>query len=1062
MPVSGLTRRFRRSRPGYRPTLDTFEARQLLTTVTPFLQGTVFNDSNSNGALDSGEAPLAGATISLYAANSTTPLATTTSGADGGYVFNSGNVTGGLTVGATYTLVESAPGTSNTGAQALSQIDPATVTAPNTIQVTVVDPNKVVPSLTGPVSYATGYDRISYTLNGTSETILPTQLNFNLAASSALGSASLTSLCVGVNDRLDYNTPFPTVLDPQSALPNGGQIAYLYNHYGTTALSTATALPTGTQGLALKNVAAGLQIAVWELEYGSSFALTGYDAGYTSAQDYSELQTATTAFLNDATGKSEKVAVLDASLTGNLPTASVTAGSQSVLAAMSFNFGTKAIPLGSLSGVVYADGNNNGSKDANEAGIGGVTLTLVNTVTGATAQTTTANADGSYSFANLAPGTYNVIEGTVNGYLPDVTNTGSLKGITVAAGANTPNNNFGEILPGVVSGFVYADSNNNGSKDSTEKGIGGVLVTLTNTTTGATTTQTTATADGSYSFVGLAPGTYSVTEGAVAGYLPDVTNTGSLKGITVTQGSTSPNNNFGEVLPGSISGVVYTDKTGDGLSSDDTALAGVTVQLVNSNNVVVATTTSGKDGSYSFNGLLPGTYTVREVVPTGSVQTGPSTLTYTVPLTYGQNVTNENFDNYQTTCCCSISNISYTDVGPCGVSTFSSLGGNTSQGDQVTVNFTVGGTTPQTVTFVTYTATSNFDLTKQAIFSVDTETLAPGQHSLTVTIPNSYYQIDFVCGSAIANFNPAANITYHGEGRFIDAEHGGSEAAPTAFASLAGSVFVDNNYDGNFGSNDSGLGGVIVRLTGKDSSGQAVALTRITSKDGSYNFNGLQPGTYSIKEVTPSGYFTTKNSVGTAGGTLSSDTIAAITLAGGTTATQYNFGEQAVGNSLGCNQTASVGFWNSCSGQNLIKSLNGSSSSTALGNWLAAEFPNSLSCLAGKTNTQVASFYQSAYGQCRYSSLTEGLASALAVYATDSNLAGGNYATCYGLKVTTAGAGAATIDVGSTFACYGGPTGKITLLQLLQYANSAAGNSDCWFQYRLACVFDYVNNCGSC
>ncbi len=190
---------------------------------------------------------MAGATINLYAANSTTPLATTTSGADGGYVFNSSNVTGGLTVGATYKLVESAAGYSNTGAQALSQIDTASVTAANTIQVTVVDPNKVVPTFTSPVSYATGYDRISYTLNGVADTIVPTQLNFTLSGDPNVNTATYTSLCVGINDRLGFNTPFPTVVDPQSALPNGGQIAYLYNHYGTSVLPGSTALPTASR-----------------------------------------------------------------------------------------------------------------------------------------------------------------------------------------------------------------------------------------------------------------------------------------------------------------------------------------------------------------------------------------------------------------------------------------------------------------------------------------------------------------------------------------------------------------------------------------------------------------------------------------------------------------------------------------------------------------------------------------------------------------------------------------------------------------------------------------------
>ena len=889
--------------------MDTFESRQLLT-VAPFLQGTAFDDLNSNGSLDATESPLAGATINLYAASSSTPLATTTTGTDGGYLFNSANVPGGLSVGATYSLVESAAGYSNTGAQALSQINPAAVVAPDTIKVTVVDPNQVVATFNSPATYGTPpYNTLSYTLNGSPDLITPTQLNFTLSGASNVNPTTFSALCVGPRDLLSFNTPFATVVAPQTALPNGGQIAYLYNHYGLTTLTTASVLPTSIPGLAPKNVASGLQVAVWELEYGSSFTLTGFDTAYTTAQDYADLQTAAAAFLADSVGKSEKLAVLDASLTGTLPAPTATAGGQSVLAALSYNFGNKQIPLGSLSGTVYVDGNNNGVKDGGETGLGSIPVSLVNSA-GTVVATTSTASDGSYSFTNLGPGTYKLVEGTPRGYLASSTNSGTLTGVVVTAGAN------------------------------------------------------------------------------------------------------NPNNNFGQVLPGSIAGVVFLDKTGDGLTGDDATQAGVTVQLIGANGAVLGSQKVGNNGAYSFTNLAPGTYTVQEVTPSGFVQTAPNSLIYVVPLASGQNVAGDNFANYQITGSCPISNISYSDIGAGGTATFSSLGGNTSQGDQVTVNFTVGGTSPVTVTFVTYTATGNFDLTKQAVFSVDTETLTPGRHSLTVTIPNSYYQIDFVCGGAISTFNPSANITYHGEGRFIDADHGGSAAAPTAFANLSGSVFVDNNYDGAINPNDSGLGGVAVKLTGKDINGKSVALTRITNKDGSYNFNGLQPGSYSVREVTPNGYFTTKNSVGTINGVTvgnlsssSGDTISSVTLTGGSSAVNYNFGEQVIGGALGCNQTASTCFWNGCSGQSLIKSLNGSANSTKLGNWLAAEFPNSLSCLAGKTNAQVASFYQQSYNYCRSSSLTEGLATAIAAYATDSSLAGGNYASCSGFKVTSAGGG---------------------------------------------------------
>ena len=124
------------------------------------------------------------------------------------------------------------------------------------------------------------------------------------------------------------------------------------------------------------------------------------------------------------------------------------------------------------------------------------------------------------------------------------------------------------------------------------------------------------------------------------------------------------------------------------------------------------------------------------------------------------------------------------------------LAGNTQQGDTVTVTFTVPSGMNDQLTLVSYTApgSSFSDSTayEQVIYQQATGTFAAGTHSLTVTIPNSYYQIDFVCGPAISQLEPnqnndaygpdSANILYHAQDRFISSDNGGTTApiaAPT-------------------------------------------------------------------------------------------------------------------------------------------------------------------------------------------------------------------------------------------------------------------------------------------
>src|SRR5205807_1395286 len=95
--------------------------------------------------------------------------------------------------------------------------------------------------------------------------------------------------------------------------------------------------------------------------------------------------------------------------------------------------------------------------------------------------------------------------------------------ITLAAGVNGANNNFGELLPASLSGFVYDDNNNNGLFEPglDEAGIPGVTVTLTGTDDLGAISPATATTGGTglYAFGGLRPGTYTLTETQPGGFL---------------------------------------------------------------------------------------------------------------------------------------------------------------------------------------------------------------------------------------------------------------------------------------------------------------------------------------------------------------------------------------------------------------------------------------------------------------------------------------------------------------------------------------------------------------
>jgi hypothetical protein len=305
----------------------------------------------------------------------------------------------------------------------------------------------------------------------------------------------------------------------------------------------------------------------------------------------------------------------------------------------------------------------------------------------------------------------------------------------------------------------------------------------------------------------------------------------------------------------SISGHVYLDATGNGLQPGEAAQRGVTVRLFvdsNHNGVLdsrdhqVGSRETHADGAFSFTGLAANQYFVREAVPSGYVRTGPTTPGYfSVNLATNQAVAGQDFANFHKLHTGVVSHVSYTVTTPGGVSTVvTNLRGHTQQGDTVTVNFTVARGATTTLTLVSYTApAATYDpntASQQKLFQMATGTFGAGQHSLTVQLPNDFYQVDFVVGSAITHFGPAgSNIFYSNQCRLLSADNGGSAAAA---ASLSGTV-TDDSIPG-----PPPAGSVTLTLKGFDSNGTQVSQASTTSDgSGAFSFPGLQPGvTYTL------------------------------------------------------------------------------------------------------------------------------------------------------------------------------------------------------------------------
>ncbi len=261
---------------------------------------------------------------------------------------------------------------------------------------------------------------------------------------------------------------------------------------------------------------------------------------------------------------------------------------------------------------------------------------------------TRTDAAGRYRFSGLAPGTYRVVEltpaglidggaqaGTVAGRrIGRVLDPGTIADLVLRSADVAVRYDFCEFPPAVIGGWVYHDGNDNGRREPGEEPVADVLVELVNDR-GIVVASTRTDGQGFYQLRGLRSGTYTLRETQPIGWLDGkdtpglvlgtVTGTADYPGDAIRQiflgwGDVGTQFNFGELLAGSIEGIVHTDILRDckyDPRAGEQLLANVTVELLDATGRVLGRTVTNAAGQYRFAGLRPGLYVVREVQPQG-------------------------------------------------------------------------------------------------------------------------------------------------------------------------------------------------------------------------------------------------------------------------------------------------------------------------------------------------------------------------------------------------------------------------------------------------------------
>lgn len=200
-------------------------------------------------------------------------------------------------------------------------------------------------------------------------------------------------------------------------------------------------------------------------------------------------------------------------------------------------------PNSSITGYKFNDLNNNGIKNSNEPVLPGWVITL--TGSGITSMSSTTDANGSYLFTGLLPGTYTLTETSQSGWIAG--QSGSSKTVTVGTNQAINNINFGNRqlpLVGSICGIKFNDLNGNGIKDSGEPGLENWEIKLSGPANQTITTDS----NGEYCFTNLAAGNYTVSETNQNNWQQTFPSSPGSHNISLSAGQNITNINFGNKL----------------------------------------------------------------------------------------------------------------------------------------------------------------------------------------------------------------------------------------------------------------------------------------------------------------------------------------------------------------------------------------------------------------------------------------------------------------------------------------------------------------------------------
>ncbi|MDD3335545.1 MAG: SdrD B-like domain-containing protein [Eubacteriales bacterium] len=527
---------------------------------------------------------------------------------------------------------------------------------------------------------------------------------------------------------------------------------------------------------------------------------------------------------------------------------------------------------GVLVGTAFFDLNDNGYYDEGEPGYAGVTVEAIKISSGDSMGKTQTDENGAFRLENLRSGDYRLrailpSDGSIFATVPatggDLANLFEQRGsrrentiqpITILSGAEA-NALIGVARGATIQGSVFQDTNYNGRLDSGEKLFSGIEVVLTDENGNELLKGRTNSA-GTYTLEGIMPGTYIVKVRRIQGngftrLRPEeaggnhvvelIDDYGVTAAISIAMGQTLQNINAGMLPASTVTGRLFHDLNDDGLWSDGEAgMDGASVRLLSEDGEIDLTRSVEQDGTYFFDGVMPGNYTLTyqlpehtemaRVTPGGNTvaNEGRETVTASFGVAMGE--------GYECPLAGAVTLGSFQGV------VFKDANANGVQdAEEKALSGAVLTLTPSGSNAEEKTAKTESD----GAFSL--MELRPSSYQLTVTLPDGYIFSAGLDEEAL-NFGTVNSQTLPCPWSTLT-NRMAKQIGAVKPASIAGVVWLDENKDGKQQKDEALMAGISLRLT-DESTGMTAASVQ-TNADG-FLFENVRPGAYTVSFDLPS------------------------------------------------------------------------------------------------------------------------------------------------------------------------------------------------------------------